>query len=164
MTVTDDTPAPFLQHEWVRWRDVDPAGIMRYDAYLRFLELGEEELVRAARLPLWDGAGADIWLPRKVVHLEYHAPCRLGDRLALASYIGRLGTSALTLHLDVLTSDGGTLLAEAHMVVVAASRDGHLRKAPLPDAIRSAAVAWTLPPAEARARAAERLSRSRPDR
>ncbi|MCE2942377.1 MAG: acyl-CoA thioesterase [Gemmatimonadota bacterium] len=162
MSVHDETPAPFLQHEWVRWRDVDPVGIMRYDAYLRLLELGEEELVRASRLPLWEGAGAEIWLPRKVVHLEYHAPCRLGDRLALASYIGRLGTSSLTLHLDVLTADGARVLAEAHMVVVAASRDGRLAKVPLPEAIRVAAAPWTLPPAEARARAAERLAGDAP--
>lgn len=159
MASRDETPAPFLQHEWVRWRDVDPAGIMRYDAYLRFLELGEEELVRAARLPQWDGVGADVWLPRKVVHLEYHAPCRLGERVALASYLGRLGTSSLTLHVDVLRADGAQLLVEAHLVVVAASRDGRLAKQPLPDALRQAAGPWTLPPAEARARAAERLAR-----
>ena len=159
MAVSDDSPAPFLQHEYVRWRDVDPAGIMRYDAFVRLLELGEEELVRAAALPLWDGSGG-VWLPRKVVHLEYHVPCRLGERLAIASYVGRLGTSALTLHADVLSADGRQLRAEAHMVVVAASTDGRLAKTPLPDGIRDAVGPWTLSPAEARARAAERLGRS----
>jgi YbgC/YbaW family acyl-CoA thioester hydrolase len=155
--VSEDTPAPFVQHEWVRWRDVDPAGIMRYDAYLRLLELGEEELVRAGQLPLWDGRTAGFWLPRKVVHVEYHRPSQLGDRLTLASYFSRLGTSSLTLHTDVLSADGRTLLAEAHLVVVAASADGRLSKVPLPDPLRVAAAPWTVSPAEARARVAERL-------
>lgn len=156
-SVADDSPAPFVQHEWVRWRDVDPAAIMRYDAYMRLLELGEEELVRAAQLPCWDGQTAGLWMPRRVVHIEYHRPSRLGDRLALATYFSRLGTSALTLHTDVLSDDGATLLAEAYLVVVAASSDGRLAKMPLPEPLRAAAGPWTVSPAEARARVAERL-------
>lgn len=159
MGVSDDSPAPFVQHETVRWRDVDPAGIMRYDAFVRLLELGEDELVRAAAVPGWDGTGG-VWLPRKMLQLTYHAPCRLGERLAIASYIGRLGTSALTLHTDVFSEDGGTLRAEASVVLVAASGTGVLTKVPLPDALRAAVGPWTVAPAEARARVAERLSRS----
>lgn len=158
MGVSDDSPAPFLQHEYVRWRDVDPAGIMRYDAFVRLLELGEDELVRAAALPFWDGSGG-IWLPRKVMQIEYHAPCRLGERLAIASYVSRVSTSALTLHVDVLSEDGRTLRASGSLVVVAATREGPLTKAPLPDALKLAVGPWTLAVAEARARAAERLAR-----
>lgn len=158
MGVSDDSPAPHLQHEYVRWRDVDPAGIMRYDAFVRMLELGEDELVRTAALPCWDGSGA-IWLPRKVLQFEYHAPCRLGERLAIASYVSRVGTSALTLHADILSDDGRMLRAEGSMVVVAAPREGPMTKVPLPEALRAAVGPWTVAPPEARARAAERLSR-----
>lgn len=148
---------PWIGHEYVRWRDVDPVGIMRYDAYLRLVELGEEELVRAAGMPWSEGTTTSIWLPRKLVHVEYHRPSRLGERVAIASYIGRLGHTSLTLHVDVLSADGATLLVETHMVVVAATTDGSLQKVPLPDDLRAAAEPWSVPPAEARARAAERL-------
>lgn len=150
--------APWIGHEYVRWRDVDPVGIMRYDAYIRLVELGEEELVRAAGMPWSEGTAPAIWLPRKVVHLEYHRPSRLGDRVAIASYIGRLGHTSLTLHVDILSADGGTLLVETQMVVVAATTDGSLAKVPLPEGLRRSADPWTVPVAEARARAAERLS------
>ena len=39
--------APFVVHEYVRWGDVDIVGIIRYDAYLRFFEFAESELLRA---------------------------------------------------------------------------------------------------------------------
>lgn len=149
---------PWIGHEYVRWRDVDPVGIMRYDAYLRLVELGEEELVRAAGMPWAEGTATAIWLPRKLVHVEYHRPSRLGDRVAVVSYISRLGHTSLTLHVDVMSADGGTLLVETQMVVVAATTDGTLTKVALPEELRRAAEPWSVPPAEARARAAERLA------
>ena len=48
------TKQPFVLQEYVRWGDVDPAGIIRYDAYLRFYELGESELFRSLGLAYRD--------------------------------------------------------------------------------------------------------------
>ena len=42
---------PFVIHEHVRWGDVDYAGIIRYDAYTRFMELAESELFRSIGIP-----------------------------------------------------------------------------------------------------------------
>ena len=44
-------PAPFVIEEYVRWSDVDAAGIIFYGSYVRFIELAETELFRAAGLP-----------------------------------------------------------------------------------------------------------------
>ena len=39
---------PFTVEEYVRWSDVDLAGIIFYGSYVRFFELAETELFRAA--------------------------------------------------------------------------------------------------------------------
>ena len=44
-------PAAFRVADYVRWRDVDAAGILCYGAYVRFFEIAETELFRAAGLP-----------------------------------------------------------------------------------------------------------------
>ena len=42
---------PFIISEYVRWGDIDLAGIICYGAYIRFFELAETEIFRAAGLP-----------------------------------------------------------------------------------------------------------------
>ena len=42
---------PFVVEEYVRWSDVDAAGIIFYGSYVRLFELAEMELFRAAGLP-----------------------------------------------------------------------------------------------------------------
>ena len=39
---------PFIINEYVRWSDVDYAGIIFYGAYVRFFEIAETELFREA--------------------------------------------------------------------------------------------------------------------
>ncbi len=150
-------PAPHLQREYVRWRDVDPAAIMRYDAYLRFVELGEEEWSRTAAMPAQEHPAMGVWLLRKVVHVEYHRPSQLGDRVTIATYLGRLGTTSYTMHVDVLDAAATTLLVAAHVVVVATTRDTY-EKVPLPAALRDAATPWVMEPAAARAAAARAVA------
>jgi N-acyl-D-aspartate/D-glutamate deacylase len=41
--ITDSRVRPFVISEYVRWGDIDLAGIIRYSAYLRFFELAETE-------------------------------------------------------------------------------------------------------------------------
>jgi acyl-CoA thioesterase FadM len=41
---------PHTIEEYVRWSDVDFAGILCYGAYLRFFEIAETELFRTAGL------------------------------------------------------------------------------------------------------------------
>ena len=59
------SPAPFIIEEYVRWSDVDYAGIIFYGAYVRFFEIAETELFRACELPyraMFDRF--NIYLPR----------------------------------------------------------------------------------------------------
>jgi YbgC/YbaW family acyl-CoA thioester hydrolase len=112
--------APFVVHEYVRWGDVDIVGIIRYDAYLRFFELAESELLRAAGLLYHDVvARHGLTLPRKVMHAEFMTPARLDERLEIRVYVSAIGRTSLTLR------------AKGYLVVVSVDVSS-LEKRPLP--------------------------------
>jgi YbgC/YbaW family acyl-CoA thioester hydrolase len=117
------TPGPFIIEEYVRWSDVDLAGIIFYGSYIRFFELAETELFRAAGLPystLFETY--DIYLPRVQVHTEFHYPPRLDDQLRVAAYFGRVGSKSLTINFDVIHTATGKHCADGHLVLVCTER------------------------------------------
>lgn len=145
------TPAPFLIDEYVRWSDVDFAGIIFYGSYVRFFEIAETELFRACGLAyaqVFDRY--DIFLPRKAVHSEFFWPARLDDRLRVAAYVGRVGTRSMTLNFDVLRDDSPSLGAAGWQVLVCVDRK-QLKPRPLPAGLLAALAPHTLPPEAARA-------------
>src|SRR6266436_5940598 len=102
----DAAPQPFLIEEYVRWSDVDFAGIIFYGSYVRLFEIAETEMFRHCGLAyarMFDEY--DIFLPRKAVHSEFYSPARLDDRLRIAAYVGKVGTKSLTLHFNVLRTN-----------------------------------------------------------
>jgi YbgC/YbaW family acyl-CoA thioester hydrolase len=101
---------PFVISEYVRWGDIDLAGIICYGAYIRFYELAETEIFRAAGLPFREMFERfDMWLPRKVMHTEFHKPALLDDRLKVVTYFSQIGRTSLTINFDVLNAAEGTL-------------------------------------------------------
>jgi YbgC/YbaW family acyl-CoA thioester hydrolase len=150
-----DTTAPFLVVERVRWADVDLVGIMRFSAVTRLVELAEQELLRAAGLPYGEiMKSPQIWMPRRHLAIEYFAPARLDDELALVTYVSRLGDTSLTVNVDVRSATTWTLVAAAAMVVVCVTADTFTKRR-LPRIAREslapfqvtvdAARAWTPP-------------------
>ena len=74
----------FTIQEYVRWSDVDFAGLICYGAYLRFFEFAETELFRAAGLAYGEVFERfDIWLPRVQLHCDFHSPALLDDLLSV---------------------------------------------------------------------------------
>jgi acyl-CoA thioester hydrolase len=144
-------PGPFIIEEYVRWSDVDFAGIIFYGSYVRFFEIAETELFRHCGLAYTDMFDRyDIFLPRKAVHSEFYWPARLDDRLRVAAYVGRVGTKSMTLNFDVLRHSSSTLGAAGWMVLVCVDRKG-LKPRPLPAGLIEALAPHTLTPEAARA-------------
>jgi acyl-CoA thioester hydrolase len=142
---------PYIIEEYVRWSDVDFAGIIFYGAYVRFFEIAETELFRSCGLAyaqVFDRY--DIFLPRKAVHSEFYSPARLDDRLRVATYVGRIGTTSMTLNFDVFRGSSAPLIAAGWMVLVCVGRK-HLKPQPLPPGVVTALAPHTLAPAAARA-------------
>ncbi|MGE0353247.1 MAG: acyl-CoA thioesterase [Gemmatimonadales bacterium] len=141
---------PFVIEEYVRWSDVDAAGIIFYGSYVRLFELAETELFRAAGMPFGSVFERyDIYLPRVQVHTEFHYPARLDDRLKVAAYLSRIGTKSITMSFDVLHGSG-RLSADGHLVLVCTDRQA-LRSRVLPPDLVERLRPFTLSVAEARA-------------
>jgi YbgC/YbaW family acyl-CoA thioester hydrolase len=140
---------PFIISEYVRWGDIDLAGIICYGAYIRFFELAETEIFRAAGLPFKDMFDRyDMWLPRKIMHTEFFSPALLDERLKVVTYFSRIGTTSLTINFDVMSAEG-VLHATAHQVLVCVSRSTFQKK-PLPAEVSRAVEQFVMAPEEAR--------------
>ena len=112
--------APFVLHEYVRWGDVDPARIIRWDAYTRFYELAESEMFRSLGLSysaLVSRFG--ITLPRRAMHMEFVSPPVLDEHLAVQLSITHVGTTSMTLTFDV-HGDEAALRSTGYLVLVCA--------------------------------------------
>lgn len=143
--------SPFVISEYVRWGDIDLAGIICYGAYIRFYELAETEIFRSVGLPFREMFERyDIWLPRKVMHTEFHTPAILDERLAVLTYFSRVGNTSLTINFDVMDADRGVLHATAYQVLVCVGRE-KLAKRPLPPEVVTAIAPYVMTPEEARA-------------
>jgi len=92
----------FSVSEYVRWEDIDAAGIINYQAYLRFFGLAEVELFRSCGLSyktLIEDVG--IWLPRVHVECDFFFPVTLDELLVVDAYFGHLGNSSLHVNFEV---------------------------------------------------------------
>jgi len=149
----DPMPGPFVIEEYVRWSDVDFAGIIFYGSYVRLFEIAETELFRHCGLAYAEMFDRfDIFLPRKAVHSEFYRPARLDDRLRIAAYVGRVGTKSLTLNFDVCQARDvpPRLAAAGWMVLVCVDRE-KLKPCPLPHGLIAALAPHTLSTDQARA-------------
>lgn len=151
MPLMPTAKSPFVISEYVRWGDIDLAGIICYGAYIRFYELAETEIFRAVGLPFREMFERyDIWLPRKVMHTEFHSPALLDERLAVLTYFSRAGNTSLTINFDVMDADRGVVHATAYQVLVCVTRE-KLAKRPLPPEVVAAIAPFVMSSDEARA-------------
>lgn len=131
--------------EYVRWEDIDAAGIINYQAYLRFFALAEAELFRHAGLNysrLFDEIG--IFLPRKRVECNFHVPVRLDDLLVVEAWIGHLGNSSLRIDFEVKKRDHDVVVADGCYVLVSVGHADFM-KCPLPAELREKLAQYVEP-------------------
>ncbi len=144
------TPKPFIIDEYVRWSDVDNAGIIFYGAYVRFFEIAEMELFRAAGIPYVDVFDRfDIWLPRAHLDCDFMYPPRLDDRLRVAAYISRFGKSSIRLNFDVLHLKSRQMAATAHEILVVTDRTA-MKSRPIPAELKTSLLQFSLDEEDAR--------------
>jgi YbgC/YbaW family acyl-CoA thioester hydrolase len=127
----------FSVREYVRWEDIDAAGIINYQAYLRFFGLAEVELFRSCGLPyktLIDEIG--IWLPRVHVECDFFHPVKLDELLIVEAFFGKIGKSSIHLDFVVRRSEvPDVVVATGNYVLVSVPR-GEFRPTPVPEIVR----------------------------
>lgn len=128
----------FSVSEYVRWEDIDAAGIINYQAYLRFFGLAEVELFRSCGLSyryLFDELG--LWLPRVHVECDFFHPVTLDELLTVQAYFGRIGTSSIHLHFEVRRSADPDLVVATGNYVLVAVKKGEFTPTGVPDFLRT---------------------------
>jgi YbgC/YbaW family acyl-CoA thioester hydrolase len=127
----------FSVREYVRWEDIDAAGIINYQAYLRFFGLAEVELFRSCGLSyktLIDEIG--IWLPRVHVECDFFHPVTLDELLIVEAYFGRIGTSSIHLDFAVRRDEAPDVAVATGKYILVSVARGEFRPTPVPDLVR----------------------------
>lgn len=127
----------FEIREYVRWGDVDAAGVICYGAYVRFIEIAETELFRAAGIPYGKVFERfDCWLPRASYAMAFRRPAVLDERLTVRAWVDRIGTSSIALKFAFDNAEGDRI-ADCDIVLVCVDRKAFKPK-PVPDELRKA--------------------------
>lgn len=127
----------FQVTEYVRWEDIDAAGIINYQAYLRFFGLAEAELFRSCGLSyrtLFDELG--LWLPRVRVECDFSKPVTLDELLVVEAYFGRIGTSSIHLNFEVSRQDAPTDIVATGKYILVTVRQGEFKPIEIPEELR----------------------------
>lgn len=140
----------FVVREFVRWGDVDPAGIIRYDAYMRFFEMAEGDFFRMLGLKyreLFTRLGVGI--PRRVMHIDFLSPPVLDEELEVHVYVSQMGETSMTLNFDFY-GPNRVSRAIGYLVVVCVTADGNMIKRPWPPELRALIQPYILSVEDAR--------------
>jgi YbgC/YbaW family acyl-CoA thioester hydrolase len=136
----------FSVSEYVRWEDIDAAGIINYQAYLRFFGLAEVELFRSCGLSyriLFDEIG--LWLPRVHVECDFIHPVTLDELLVVDAYFGQLGNSSIHINFEVRRSEARNVIVATGKYVLVAVKRGEFKPTPIPDAVREKLAPYVEP-------------------
>ncbi len=96
------------------WPDTDPAGIVWFGVFCRYLENAEEELFRAL--------GSDrtqvlrdlqIYMPRTSLSCSFRSPARLGDEIAVGVGISAMSERRVTYVFDIRERGTDRLILDA---------------------------------------------------
>ena len=119
------------------WADCDPAGIVYFANFFRFIGLAEEELYLQAALrrqELLDAHG--VWMPRVETHAKFIRPIRNGSAIRVRMDPQFEGEKTVRFVFEVLDDETGTLLATGYLTVVCVER-ATFKARPIPEAIRN---------------------------
>ncbi|HEY2091470.1 MAG TPA: thioesterase family protein [Thermoanaerobaculia bacterium] len=141
----------FSVSEYVRWEDIDAAGIINYQAYLRFFGLAEVELFRSCGLSyktLSEEIG--IWLPRVHVECDFFHPVTLDELLVVDAYFGHLGTSSLHVNFEVRCDSAPANVVAKGKYIVVSVKKGEFAPTPIPPLVREKIAAYVEPAVRSR--------------
>jgi len=137
---------PYVHHLRVRYGECDPQGIVFNANYLLYFDVAFTELWRAAVGPWLEMTERGVDAVVAEANLNFHAPARFDDELALRAQIVRLGRTAITTEIDVLREH--ELLVRGRLRHVCVATDTW-RKTPLPSWIREGLAPFALEVADA---------------
>lgn len=109
----------------VIYGDTDAMGVVYYGTYLRFLEVGRAEFLRARGKPYAEVEAEGALFPVSEVQMRYRAPARYDDLLQILVWVGELGRASVRFDYRLTREPTGEPIAEGwtrHPCVDARSR------------------------------------------
>ena len=118
----------------VQFYELDPAGIVHFSWYFRYMEEAEHALWREAGLSIAPPDAA-VGFPRVAASFEYHKPLRFEEEFDIRIRVAAIGEKSIRYHCAI--ERDGVPIATGSATVVCATRDpdGTMRSAPIPPGI-----------------------------
>jgi len=98
----------------VIYGDTDNMGQAYYGNYLRWFEIGRNELFRSLGLAYKSVENLGIWLPVAEVFCKYSVPAKYDDLLMIETSLDIRVKGAIKLDYRIWSEDGKTLLAHGY--------------------------------------------------
>ncbi|MHA3977736.1 tol-pal system-associated acyl-CoA thioesterase [Halovulum sp. GXIMD14794] len=118
----------------VYYEDTDMAGIVYYANYLKYLERGRSDLVRAAGIDQAAMREVGIVFAVARAEMDFRAPARFDEVVTVETRIGRVGGASLIMPQVIRVGD--RLVVEAMIRVICMTLEG--RPARFPAEVRAA--------------------------
>ena len=112
----------------VRYPECDPMGYLHHSIFLQYFEMGRIELLRSMGHSYADLEAAGVFFVVTRLEVQYRAPARFDDELALDVHLVREGPVRLDHRYEV--RKGEQRLAEGATTIACVGRDGQPRKIP----------------------------------
>lgn len=123
----------------VHFGDCDPAGIVFFPNYSRWMDAASLHFFRECGVPTWrelEHTRGIVGTPLLEIHTRFHLPATYGETLQIHTEVERWNAKAFVQHHRVLRD--GTLLSEGRETRVFCTRqEGRLRAMPVPADIRA---------------------------
>jgi acyl-CoA thioester hydrolase len=126
-TALSPTAATAVLHIRVYYEDTDFSGSVYHASYLRFLERGRTELLRARSIDqsaLFAGTAAFFVV--RAMRLDYLKPARMDDELQIETSVADIGGASLTMQQRILRGQELLLEADVKIAFVAKGRPQRL--------------------------------------
>jgi YbgC/YbaW family acyl-CoA thioester hydrolase len=98
----------------VMWSDTDPAGIVWFGVFFRYLENAEEDLYRrlgSDRTRLL--RALNVFMPRTSLQSRFRSPARLGDELSVGVGVAEMSGARIGFAFDIHERGTSRLICEA---------------------------------------------------
>jgi acyl-CoA thioester hydrolase len=119
------------------WADADPARIVFFPHFFRFVEQAEEELFRAAgtnRQHVLEQTG--VWIPRVEAFSKFIKPIRAGEAIRVRLDPQPKGEKTVRYEFEIFDDKSTEKLAEGYITVVCVAA-ADFKSTPIPEAIRN---------------------------
>ena len=133
----------FRQRRGLSWGDCDPAGIIFYPTYFRWMDAATWQLLSDCGWPADRMRAEHLSIPLLDAQCAFVASPKFGDELEVRSVLARIGRSSFALrHEFVLAGLDDVVFARGHEARVWAQYQAGpgtpLKGTPIPDALRAA--------------------------